>query len=163
MKTLLLALLLLSSCAFGQKLHVKIISHRIAGQEYSRYVPGIGFNNGNATANCGAYGNNVNCSGAASGHSIYMPAHVVNDYVRDIDMVLLLPDGRKAFVGCQDRLRTAWKRPHLCKNPTADEAEADFSGEKVKLKWGVGIDGKKTKSETFTIYSVKASAESSQQ
>jgi hypothetical protein len=151
---LLLVYVVAPSPIAAQKMSVRIVSHRIGGQEYSRYVPGVALNNGNATANCGAYGNTANCSGSANGSSVYVPAHVVTGYIKDIDMVLLLPDGRKVHVGCEDRLRTMWKGPHYCKNPTTDDAEADFSGREVKLKWVVGIDGKKKDSETFIIYGV---------
>ncbi len=38
-----------------------------------------------------------------------------------------------------------------CKNPTVDELEANFSGDKVKLTWVAGMGGKKKDSEMFTI------------
>ena len=70
-------------------------------------------------------------------------------------MTLLLPDGRRVDVGCEDRPRglTKFSR-HSCKNPTADELEANFSGDKVKLSWREDGGGKKRECETFLVLRV---------
>jgi len=67
-------------------------------------------------------------------------------------MLLLLTDGRRVGVYCNDHIILMGPRIHACKNPEVDEFEADFSsGEKVKLTWGVGLDGKKKVSEDYIV------------
>jgi hypothetical protein len=151
MKSLVLLFLCCLS-AGAQKLHVKVLTHTVDGKTFTRVVPGIGASNGNANANCGAYGNSVNCSTAAAANSIYLPAHTQELMLAHIQMLLLLPDGRRAGVYCNDHtVGLAQSRIHTCKNPEVDEFEADFSGAKVKLTWGVGLDGKKKESETYVV------------
>ena len=128
------AALLLLCClpAFAQKMHVKVLTHTVDGRSYTRTFPGLGSSKGNANANCGVYGNSANCSGAASGNSISVPAHTQGETLAHIQMLLLLPDGRRVGVYCNDKdvgeLRV---RIHACKNPETDEMEADFSGKNV--------------------------------
>jgi len=38
--------------------------------------------------------------------------------------------------------------------PLVDDIEAEFNGDKAKLKWVVSIDGKKMESETYKILPV---------
>jgi len=147
-----LAVMLLCVPVAAQKMHVKVAAQTIDGVPFTRYVPGIGLNNGNASANCAVYGNTANCSGSSTGSSIYLPSHTVSGSLRHVEMLLLLPDGRSTVVYCNDHL---WglTQAHLaaCKNPEVDGVDADFSGDKVKLTWGVGLDGKKKESQTFII------------
>jgi hypothetical protein len=137
---------------FAQKMHVKVLTHTVDGTSVVRFVPGIGISNGAANANCAAYGNSANCSGTAAGSSIYVPAHTQDLTLSHIQMLLLLPDGRRVGVSCNDHaVGLAKARIHACKNPEVDEFESDFSGDKVKLTWGVGLDGKKKESETYIV------------
>ena len=41
-----------------------------------------------------------------------------------------------------------------CRVPLVDDVEAEFNGDKAKLRWPVSIDGKKTASETYKILAV---------
>ena len=41
-----------------------------------------------------------------------------------------------------------------CRMPLVDDIEAEFSGDKAKLKWSVSLDGKTTESETYKILAV---------
>jgi hypothetical protein len=142
MKTIAL-LLLLCAPAFAEKMAVKVIAHSIDGKEYTRIVPGFAAGDGNALAN------------SYSTSSVYAPAQAVQDSPTDIVMTLLLPDGRKIFVGCEVHFSGLSKtNRHNCKNPTADTLEADFSRDNVKLRWAADIDGKKKDSETFTILKI---------
>jgi hypothetical protein len=145
----LLVFLCLSTCAVAQKMHVKVLGHSINETPYTRMVPGIVMNNGTASANCGAYGNTANCSGAGNGSSISLPAHEVSGTMTHIELLLLLPDGRRVGVYCNDHPKGA--KMHFCQNPGTDELEANFSGANVKLTWGVGLDGKKKASETYVV------------
>src|ERR1700748_341869 len=143
MKTLVV-LLLCCLPTYAQKMHVKVLTHTVDGRNYTRVVPGAVVGSGNANSNCGSYGNSVNCSAEGSGNSVSLPAHTQGETLAHIQMMLLLPDGRRVGVYCNDKdvgeLRV---RIHACKNPETDELEADFSGKNVKLTWGVGLDGKK--------------------
>jgi hypothetical protein len=152
MKLALILLFLSGLPAFAQKMHVKVIDHQVDGVPFTRFVPGIGLSNGSATA----YGN----AATASGSSVYLPAHTMSGSLAHIQMLLLLPDGRRVGVYCDDHFRgLAQSRIHTCKNPEVDEFDADFSGKNVKLTWGVGLDGKKKESETYVIGKVFAANE----
>lgn len=152
MKTFALLLLCIGTGSFAQKMHITVISHTVDGVPFVRYAPGIALRNGNATVNCAAYGNTANCSGNESGNSIFLPAHTVEGSLNHIQMLLQLPDGRRVGVYCNDHFGSfAQSHLHTCKNPEVDELEADFSSDKVKLTWGIGLDGKKKESETYTV------------
>jgi hypothetical protein len=144
-------LLLLCVPAVAQKMHVKVIEHSVDGRQFTQMIPGFGMSNGNAVANCATYGNAANCSATSNGNSVYMPAHTVQVSMAHIQMLLLLPDGRRVGVYCNDHVIMLGPRVRACKNPEVNEFEADFSGEKVKLTWGVGLDGKKKISETYMV------------
>jgi len=148
--------LLLTAPAVAQKLHVKMLTHTVDGQSQTRVTPGVTINNGNADANCAAYGSSANCSATASGTSIAIPAHTEEFTLAHIHMLLLLPDGRRVGVYCNEHTKLMQpiagpRRIQVCKIPEVDESEADFSGEKVKLTWGVGLDGKKKVSESYLV------------
>jgi hypothetical protein len=148
------ALLLLLICvpAVAQKLHVKVLEHSVNGTPFTKFVPGVSYSNGTTQANVNSYGNTATGTATSSGTSIYTPPHTVQVVVGHVDMVLLLPDGRRVAVSCDDHFwGLTQAHQHYCKNPEVDEFEADFSGDKVKLKWGIGIDGKKTESETYRV------------
>jgi hypothetical protein len=150
MKTLVLLLLCLPACA--QKMHVKVVAHTVDGRSVMRVIPGMTLNNGNANANCGSYGNSVNCSGTTSGNSVSLPSRTQETTLAHIQMLLLLPDGRRVGVYCNDKdVGLLQQRIHACKNPETDELEANFSGKNVKLTWGVGLDGKKKESQTYIV------------
>jgi hypothetical protein len=144
----LLCLLLLCSVASAEKLKVKVIDHHVGEDGYIKSPSG---GDAKASAGCGAYGNSAKCSSSSSGDSLFAPTHEIQGSPTDIVMTLLLPDGRKAVVGCEDHLRgLAKSKRHNCKNPMGNEMEANFSGSKAKLTWLVGA-GKKKESETFII------------
>jgi hypothetical protein len=148
-----LALIFLVSLpAAAQKLHVKVLAHTVDGKSVMRVVPGVNLSSGNANANCAAYGNSANCSSGASGNTVSIPARTQEVTMAHIQMLLLLPDGRRVGVYCNDHARPgAPLYTHYCKNPEVDEFEANFSGDKVKLTWGVGLDGKKKVSEAYVV------------
>jgi hypothetical protein len=143
MKTLAL-LLFLCSPAFAEKVNVKVVEHTVGGTEYTQPLPDVSLGNGSESAD------------SYSTSSVYVPPpHSVQNSLTDILMTLLLPDGRRVLVGCEDHLSGLTKaNRHNCKNPTADELEANFSGDKVKLSWVAGFGGKKKDSETFMIVKV---------
>jgi hypothetical protein len=97
----MLAVLLLCLPSAAQKIHVKVVSHTVNAQSYTRLVPGIGLASGNANANCIG----GNCNASSFGNSIYLPAHTMSRTFNHIEMLLLLPDGRRVEVFCYDHAR----------------------------------------------------------
>ena len=71
---------------------------------------------------------------------------------------LQLPDGRIAVVNCDSKFaeRFAGRAGNHrdCRVPLIDELDAEFDGDKAKLKWPVSIDGKKMESGTYKILGI---------
>jgi hypothetical protein len=84
------------------------------------------------------------------------PPRSVGYSVTGSTLSLLLPDGRVAVVNCESKyaLRGDYVNRRSCRIPIANEIEAEFDGDKAKLRWPVSIDGKKTDSETYKILGV---------
>jgi len=80
--------------------------------------------------------------------------------VRGATFALLLPDGRVAVVNCESKfaehMAGAAGNHRSCRMPLVDDIEAEFNGDKAKLKWSVSLDGKKMASETYKILAVLA-------
>ncbi len=151
MKTLALLLCLCSAVAVAEKMTVEVIAHTVGGSPYTQSAPGMAGSNGGSSATCGADGS-ANCAGSSSTSSVFLPTRPDRATLTDIVMTLLLPDGRRVDVGCEDRPGGFIKRRgHNCKNPTVTRLEADFSADKVKLTWSADGGGKKKDSETFTV------------
>jgi hypothetical protein len=151
----LLLLTALSSPALAEKMNVKVIKHSVGGAEFAK-PESVLSGGGSASTNCSTYSNAANCfsSSSTSSSTLYVPPETGQVSVSDIVMTLLLPDGRKIDVGCEDHLGGSTKaNRHDCKNPTVDNLEANFSGSKVKLTWVAGFGGKK-ESQTFIVLQV---------
>lgn len=71
---------------------------------------------------------------------------------------LQLPDGRIAVVNCASKLNwTEWSLNQVyrsCRVPLVNRVQAEFDGDKAKIKWSVSIDGKKMETETYKILGV---------
>ena len=141
MKTLA-ALLLLTTSAFAEKMHVKVIRHDVDDKPSTQSSQGV------ASGNASTYV-------SSSTSSIFMPAHVADESITAITRTMLLPDGRKVAVGCQDHL-SGLRKKHNCKNPWTENLEAQFEGEKVKLSWLAELGTNKKESETYTFLGVIA-------
>jgi hypothetical protein len=159
MRKFLIGLFVLSivSPSFAQKLNVKIIGRQDNETEYTYVVAGYSSSNSNTNVNC--YGDiSVTCNGSTTTTGVSTPAHQVSFKVRGATYSLLLPDGRVAVVNCESKFKERMAGPagnrRSCRMPLVDEIEAEFSGDKAKLKWNVSIDGKKTASETYKILAV---------
>jgi len=144
--------------AFAQKLAVKIINRQDHDTEYTYVVPGYSTSNSNANVNCGGSENNVNCTGSSTATGSSIPAQQVSYHVRGATFSLQLPDGRVAVVNCESKFAERFAGPRgnrrSCRMPLVDDIEAEFNGDKAKLKWVVSIDGKKMESETYKILPV---------
>ena len=119
--------------AFGQKMNVKIIQSQINTAGYTVYIPGY----------VSAVGNSI----------IGAPARNIQYNVAGATYSLLLPDNRVVVVNCMGKLGK-WTWVRSCRMPVVENIQADFKGDKAKLKWQVSLDGKKTQSETYKILGI---------
>jgi len=140
----------------AQKLEVQIINRQVSDTDYAYVVPGRLDSQSNSTANCFGIANSVNCSGSTTTTGSVTPAHEVSYPVRGATFSLLLPDGRVAVVNCESKyaLRGDYINRRSCRIPLVDNIQAEFDGDKAKLKWPVSIDGKKMESETYKLLAV---------
>jgi hypothetical protein len=160
MRRFLVGVFVLSAVApaFAQKLSVKIINRQDNETEYTYVVPGYSSSNSNTNVNCSGDSSNVNCSGSTRTTGSSTPAQQVSFRVRGATYSLLLPDGRVAVVNCESKFKERMAGPHgnrrSCRMPIVDDIEAEFNGDKAKLRWNVSLDGKKQASETYKILGV---------
>jgi len=154
------AVIVAAAPAFAQKLTVKIINRQNNETDYTYVVPGYARSNSNTNVNCFGNVNNVNCNGATTTTGAIVPAQQVSYHVRGATFSLQLPDGRVAVVNCESKFAERFAGPQgnrrSCRMPLVDDIEAEFDGDKAKLKWPVSIDGKKMESETYKILAVLA-------
>lgn len=144
--------------ASGQKLNVKIINRQDSETTYNYQVPGHSLSNTTANANCFGNSATANCSGTSTTSGFTTAARDVAFTVTGATFSLLLPDGRIAIVNCVSKFKERMAGPagnhRSCRQPLVDSIEADFHGNKAKLKWPVSLDGKKFESETYNIIAV---------
>jgi hypothetical protein len=144
--------------AFAQKLAVKIIDRQNNDTDYTYVVPGYSNSESDTNINCNGIGGNTNCSGSTRTTGSSTPARQLSYHVRGATFSLQLPDGRVAVVNCESKyaLHYDYVNRRSCRMPVVDDIQADFDGDKAKLKWSVSIDGKKMESETYKILGVLA-------
>lgn len=143
--------------AFGQKLRVKVINRQDNETEYTYTIPGRFSSTSNANANC--YGDTYSsCSASSTATGYSTPSQQISYQVQGATLTLLLPDGRAVVVNCVSKFAEHFAGPagnhRSCRIPLVDNIEADFHGDKAKLKWPVSLDGKKTRSETYKILAI---------
>jgi hypothetical protein len=151
-------LILVAQMCSAQRLNVKIIDRRDSTTGYTYVVPGHSKTNSNTDVNCLGSESAVNCSGATKSTASQTPAQIGSYEVRGATFSLQLPDGRIAVVNCESKpaapaLNNGADR-RSCRMPIVDDIQAEFKGNKAKLKWPVSIDGKKMESETYKILGV---------
>jgi len=146
--------------ASAQRLAVKIISRQNNDTDYTYVVPGHWTSNSHTNVSCFDNSNNVSCNGSARATGSSTPAQEVSYRVRGATFSLQLPDGRVAVVNCESKFAEHFAGPQgnrrSCRMPLVDDIQAEFDGDKAKLKWSVSIDGKKMESETYKILGVLA-------
>jgi hypothetical protein len=156
-------LVLAVSIYAAQKFDVRIVKRQDSGTRYSYTVPASSRTSADANVNCvgTALGtvNSVNCSGSSKSTTSSTPSQDVSYDVTGATLSLLLPDGRLAVVNCDSKLNwTDFSKMNQvrrsCKIPLVNNIQAEFDGDKAKLKWSVSIDGKKLASETYKILAV---------
>jgi hypothetical protein len=160
MRTFLVAVVvvIVVASAFAQKLAVKIIDRQNNGGSYTYVVPGYSNTNSNTNVSCNGDGTNLNCNGSTRTTGSNTPGLVGSYEVTGATLSLQLPDGRVAIVNCASKLNlTDWSTLNTyrsCRVPLVNDVQAEFYGDKAKLKWSVSIDGKKMESETYKIIAV---------
>jgi len=150
------AILPISALA-ATKLDVTVIDRQDSESGYSYIVPATAMASSTADASCSGTAANVNCSGSSRTSTTGTPVLVGSYSVRGATLSLRLPDGRVAVVNCESKANhTEWTGNAIrsCRIPSTDRLKAEFNGEKAKLTWTVGIDDKKTQSETYRIVAV---------
>ena len=150
----------------AETVDVKIIDRQNHDKIYTYVVPGYSTSNTNTDVNC--YGNvsNINCSGTTRTTHMSTPSVSASYEVSGATFSLQLPDGRVAVVNCDSKYPPRGIAVALavagatnvnrrsCRIPLLNDVQAEFSGDRAKLKWTVSIDGKKVESETYKIMAV---------
>jgi hypothetical protein len=59
-------------------------------------------------------------------------------------------------VNCESKyaLKADYINRRSCRAPLVNQIQAEFDGDRAKLKWSVSLDGKKIESETYKILGV---------
>jgi hypothetical protein len=154
------ALSFLAASSFAEKmeLKVKIVDRQSHDTNYRYFVPAQFTAHSNSTANCFGTDSTVNCSGSTTTSGTSTPARSGSFDVRGATLSLQLPDGRIAVVNCDSKFAEHFAGPagnhRNCRVPLIDDIQAEFDGDKAKLKWPVSIDGKKIESETYKILGI---------
>ena len=136
---------------------VKIIEHRNSETAYSYAVPGSVNSTTNSNAACSSYPAGANCSGTSTTSGVIIPARSGVFQATGATLTLQLPDGRVAIVNCNSKYQALFAGPahrRSCRVPATDSVQAEFNGDKAKLKWSVSLDGKKLDSETYKVLAV---------
>jgi hypothetical protein len=147
-----------SAVAEKMELKVKILDHQSHDTSYTYFVPAQFTARTNSTANCFGTDATVNCSGTATTTGTSTAAHSGSFDVKGATFSLQLPDGRIAVVNCDSKFAEHFAGPagnhRNCRVPLVDEIQAEFDGDKAKLKWPVSIDGRKMETETYKILGI---------
>lgn len=138
----------------AKKLTVRVIDKVDNETSYRYVVPGSTSTTTNAKANCFDGTATVSCTGSSTSTTSTAPATVGGYDVRGATLSLQLPDGRVAVVNCDSKANwTGVSTPRRgCRIPALNSTiEAEFNGDKVKLRWRIGIDGEKGLEETYKL------------
>jgi hypothetical protein len=155
-----IALTLFAGAALAEKmeLNVKIVDRQSHDTDYTYFVPAQFTSRSNSTANCFGTDITVNCSGSTTTSGTSTPALSGSFSVKGATFSLQLPDGRIAVVNCDSKFAEHFAgragNHRNCRVPLIDDIQAEFDGDKAKLKWPISIDGKKIESETYKILGI---------
>lgn len=152
-------------------LRVRIIGRMTSESSYHYVTPIVATSTTNAYSNCSGHATTylpmtryspidtnlyLNCAGGANTRTEIRPSMEYGYNVTGATFTLLLPDGRHAVVNCDSKYapRGDYINRRSCRMPPQDDITVEFKGENAKLIWPVGIDGRKTKSETYKIIAI---------
>ena len=149
-----------SRAADKKELTVKIVDRQSHDTNYTYFVPAQFTARSNSTASCNGNDATVTCSGSTTTTGTSTPARSGSFNVKGATFALQLPDGRIAVVNCDSKFAEHFAgragNHRDCRAPLVDNIQAEFDGDKAKLKWPVSIDGKKIESETYKILGILA-------
>ena len=154
------ALLILGMFGYAvERYDVKVVDRQDKGADYTYSIPGHSTTNSTSDANCYGVANTANCTATTRTTGSSTAARTGSYTVRGATLSLQLPDGRVAVVNCDSKLNwTDFSKPNQvrrsCKIPLVENIQAEFDGDKAKLRWSVSIDGRKMESETYKILAV---------
>jgi hypothetical protein len=141
----------------GETLTVTIVGVQITSNTFSGVVPGFSTGNANGTGTCIASGSIVNCTGSTTGSGYTIPPRAYEYAVEGANYALRLPDNRVVTVTCAYKEKV-FGGARSCRRPMTATLKAKFDGNKAKLIWPIGVDGKKTESETYAVVRIDAPA-----
>ena len=139
----------------AENLDAEIIDRQNSATRYTYLLPGYSDSTSNTSVNC--YGNpSVYCSGSTRTTGSNVPARAGSYQVQGATLALKLLDGRVVVVNCDSKYSPKFDHVNRrsCRIPLVDLIQAEFSGNKAKLKWSVSLDGTKLESETYKILAV---------
>lgn len=129
----------------AQKLEVNVLYRQDSATRYFAVVPGYSDPASDGSGACLIDHNPADCP--AQSHSTASIPTLVGT-----TLSLLLPDGRVAVVNCVNRysVNVNYVNRRGCGMPLVAHVEAQFHGEKAKLWWPVGPDGR-IESEKYKV------------
>ncbi|HUB29419.1 MAG TPA: hypothetical protein VL967_06970 [Terracidiphilus sp.] len=132
----------------AQKIEATVLYRQNSDDNYAALIPNEAGVLPDGVVDCAAEIASEACSGAQSS----LPGQPALN-VTGTTLSLLLPDGKVAVVNCLNKYssRGTFIVRRSCAMPMVQHVEADFDGQRAKLKWPVGPDGRKTESETYKI------------
>ncbi|HUN83501.1 MAG TPA: hypothetical protein VMU48_03940 [Terracidiphilus sp.] len=139
----------------AQRLEATVLYRQSSETVYRALVPGY---SDTGAVDCAADVTNQACTGPSTSLQANSDARELRLNVAGTTVSLMLPDGRIAVLNCADKFssRSTYSDRRSCAMPLVEHVEAYFDGQRAKLKWPVGPDGKKTESETYKIVALLA-------
>lgn len=138
-----------ASAVFAQKLEATVLYRQNSDNNYAALIPDRAGIVPDGLVDCAGDIANPACSGQTQTATPGQPALNVSGTT----LSLLLPDGKVAVVNCLNRYsyKGNYVNRRSCAMPLVEHVEADFNGQRAKLKWPVSPDGRKTESETYKV------------
>lgn len=156
MKSVVLLACVCATALASEKYSVKILDIQYGTTDHPFVVQGTSRTLGTSSTTCVSNSAVTNCSGVGDAMTVDTPATVGRYKLLGAVLTLQVPDGRIVIAACSDKPNlTGWTTPRRsCRIPEGNAAWGDFDGEKVKLIWPVGLDGKKSQQETYKIFRI---------
>jgi type 1 fimbria pilin len=132
----------------AQKMDATVLYRQNSDNNYAALVPDRAGVLPQGTVDCAAEVANEACSTAPAQTGVNPPLNVTGTTIS-----LLLPDGKVAVVNCVNKYspKGDYIVHRSCAMPLVEHVEADFNGQRAKLTWLVGPDGRKMESETYKV------------
>jgi hypothetical protein len=138
-----------ASTVSAQKLDATVLYRQNSDDSYAAVIPRPDGSTPEGTIDCAADTTNEACvrplQSATPGQPVFN--------VTGTTVSLLLPDGKVAVVNCLNKysFKGNYVNRRSCAMPLVAHVEADLNGQRARLRWPVGPDGRKTETETYKI------------